>query len=58
MVFPIGDDNSDRSQFPIVTVVLIVLNVLMFLVAQGAGTNDSFTMAYSRSRKRSRPGKT
>ena len=47
MVFPIGDDNSDRSQFPIVTVVLIVLNVLMFLVAQGAGTNDSFTMAYS-----------
>ena len=47
MVFPIGDDNSDRTSFPIVNVALIVANVLVFVLLQGMGTNDRFTMAFS-----------
>ena len=30
-MFPVGDDNSQRRTFPTVTIVLIVLNVLVFL---------------------------
>ena len=45
MVFPIGDDNSDRTIFPWVTVGLIVINVFVFVVVQGMGTNEAFTMA-------------
>src|SRR6187549_3175181 len=47
MVFPLGDDNSDRSSFPVVNVCLIVANVLVFVILQGFGTNESFTMAFS-----------
>lgn len=47
MVFPIGDDNSDRTIFPWVTVGLIVINVFVFVVFQGLGNNDDFTMAFS-----------
>jgi membrane associated rhomboid family serine protease len=47
MVFPIGDDNRDRRTFPVVTVVLIALNVAVFVLLQGMGTNDAFTLAYS-----------
>src|SRR5262245_3878313 len=47
MVFPLGDDNSDRANFPVVTVVFIAINVLVFLLFQGAGTNEAFTYAYS-----------
>jgi membrane associated rhomboid family serine protease len=47
MVFPVGDDNSDRTIFPYVTVGLIVINCFVFLVFQGAGTNESFLMAFS-----------
>ncbi len=47
MVFPIGDDNSDRTMFPYVTVGLIVINVLVFVVLQGLGSNEAFTMAFS-----------
>ncbi len=32
MVFPIGDDNSARRSFPIVTYILIVVNVLVFML--------------------------
>jgi membrane associated rhomboid family serine protease len=32
-MFPIGDDNSARKIFPIVTYALIALNVLFFFVA-------------------------
>ncbi|MGA0038770.1 MAG: rhomboid family intramembrane serine protease [Pirellulales bacterium] len=46
MVFPIADDNSDRTLFPIVTVSLIILNIFVFVVLQGMGGNDSFTMAF------------
>jgi membrane associated rhomboid family serine protease len=47
MVFPIGDDNSDRTMFPYVNVGLIVINVLVFVVLQWGGTNDGFTLALS-----------
>ncbi len=47
MVFPIGDDNRDRRTFPVVNVVLIAINVAVFVLLQGMGSNDAFTLAYS-----------
>jgi membrane associated rhomboid family serine protease len=47
MVFPLGDDNSGRTTFPIVNICLIVANVLVFVVLQGMGSNDRFTFAFS-----------
>ncbi len=39
-MFPIGDDNSARRSMPVVTVVLIALNVLFFFVELNGG--DAF----------------
>jgi membrane associated rhomboid family serine protease len=39
-MFPIGDDNSSRRSMPVVTVVLIALNVLFFFVELSGG--DAF----------------
>ena len=36
-MFPLGDDNSQRRSVPVVTLVLIVLNVLVFLVELKGG---------------------
>src|SRR5262245_61790506 len=36
-MFPIGDDNSQRRSFPVVTYALIALNVLVFLVELSGG---------------------
>ena len=47
MIFPIGDDNSDRTSFPIVNVVLIAINVVVFVFLQGMGSNIEFTFAFS-----------
>ena len=47
MVFPIADDNSDRTSFPVVNVALIVANVLVFVLLQGTGSNVNFTYAFS-----------
>ncbi|TWU25706.1 rhomboid family intramembrane serine protease [Bythopirellula polymerisocia] len=47
MVFPLSDDNSDRTTFPIVNITLIVINVLVFAVFQGMGKNENFTLAYA-----------
>jgi membrane associated rhomboid family serine protease len=47
MVFPIRDDNSDRTSFPAVNVGIIVVNVLVFTLLQGFGSNEKFTMAFS-----------
>ena len=47
MVFPIGDDNSDRRSTPVVTYALIAINVFVFVVLQGMGTNDKFTYAFA-----------
>jgi membrane associated rhomboid family serine protease len=45
MMFPIGDDNSARRSFPIVTYALIALNVLFFLVELSGG--DAFIMQWA-----------
>lgn len=39
-MFPIGDDNSSRRTFPLVTYVLIALNILFFFVELAGG--DAF----------------
>ena len=46
-MFPIGDDNSDRTITPIVTYLFIAINVLVFVFLQGLGGNDVFTYAFS-----------
>jgi membrane associated rhomboid family serine protease len=47
MLFPIGDDNSDRTATPIVNYILIAANILVFFFLQGFGSNDKFTYAFS-----------
>src|SRR5436190_8180687 len=46
-MFPIGDDNSDRTITPVVNYVLIAANVLVFVLFQQLGSNDRFTYAWS-----------
>src|SRR5262245_43264990 len=47
MVMPLYDDNSDRHCIPGVNYILIAINVFVFAVFQGMGTNERFTYAYS-----------
>ena len=47
MVFPLYDDNSDRTTTPIVNYVLIAINILVFVFLQQLGTNERFTYAWS-----------
>lgn len=47
MIFPIGDDNADRTATPVVNYILIAINILVFVVFQGFGSNDKFTYAWS-----------
>jgi len=44
-MFPLGDDNSQRRTLPVVTFVLIGLNVLMFMAELGSG--DAFINAWA-----------
>jgi membrane associated rhomboid family serine protease len=44
-MFPIGDDNSTRRTVPLVTYVLIVLNVLFFFVELSGG--EAFIMQWA-----------
>ncbi len=46
-MFPIGDDNSDRTITPYVNYALIAANILVFVFLQGLGGNDHFTYAFS-----------
>ena len=46
-MFPIADDNSDRTVTPVVNYVLILANVLVFIFLQGLGTNEKFTYTFS-----------
>jgi membrane associated rhomboid family serine protease len=46
-MFPIGDDNSDRTIMPIVNYAFIGINILVFVLLQGLGGNDAFTYAMS-----------
>ena len=47
MVFPLYDDNSDRTITPIVNYALIAINILVFVFLQQLGNNDKFTYAFS-----------
>jgi membrane associated rhomboid family serine protease len=47
MLFPIGDDNSDRRITPFVNYTLIVINILVFVFLQKLGNDLGFTFAYS-----------
>jgi membrane associated rhomboid family serine protease len=46
-MFPIGDDNSDRTITPVVNYAFIGLNIIVFVLLQGLGGNDAFTYAFS-----------
>lgn len=46
-MFPIGDDNSDRTITPYVNYALIAVNVLVFVLLQQIGSNESFSYAFS-----------
>ena len=47
MVFPLWDDNSDRLTTPFVNYAIIALNIFVFVVLQGLGSNDQFTYSFS-----------
>ncbi|HAF12457.1 MAG TPA: rhomboid family intramembrane serine protease [Blastocatellia bacterium] len=47
MVFPLYDDNSDRTLTPFVNYVLIAINIFVFVFLQQLGTNEKFTYAFS-----------
>ncbi len=46
-MFPIGDDNSDRTITPVVNYAFIGLNILVFVLLQQLGSNDAFTYGSS-----------
>jgi membrane associated rhomboid family serine protease len=46
-MFPIGDDNTERTTQPIVNYVFIGLNVLVFLLLQQLGSNEAFDNAFA-----------
>ncbi len=46
-MFPIGDDNSDRTITPFVNYIFIGINLLVFVLLQQLGGNDEFSYAYS-----------
>lgn len=46
-MFPIGDDNSDRTITPFVNYLFLGINILVFVLLQGLGSNDAFSYAFS-----------
>lgn len=46
-MFPLGDDNSNITITPIVNILLIAANVLVFVFFQQFGNDNQFTYAYS-----------
>src|SRR5678815_1748549 len=47
MVFPLYDDNSDRTITPLINYAIIALNIFVFVVFQRFGSNDQFTYLFS-----------
>ena len=47
MVFPLYDDNSDRTITPWVNYAIIGLNIFVFVFLQQLGSNDQFTYSFS-----------
>ena len=46
-MFPIGDDNSDRTITPYINYAFIGINILVFVFLQQIGSNDAFSYAFS-----------
>jgi len=46
-MMPIGDNNSARVRTPYVNIALILINIIVFVVFQGLGRNEAFTMGFS-----------
>jgi membrane associated rhomboid family serine protease len=46
-MFPIGDDNSDRTTTPYVNYLLIALNIIVFVFLQGMSGDNSFTYSFA-----------
>jgi len=46
-MFPIGDDNSDRTITPYINYIFIGINILVFVLLQRIGSNESFDYAFS-----------
>lgn len=46
-MFPLGDDNSDRTIQPYVNYIFIGANILVFVFLQGLGGNEQFSNAFS-----------
>lgn len=46
-MFPIGDDNSDRTMTPYVNYIIIALNVIVFVFLQGMSGDSPFTFSYA-----------
>ncbi|HMC98949.1 MAG TPA: rhomboid family intramembrane serine protease, partial [Ferruginibacter sp.] len=46
-MFPIGDDNSDRTITPYVNYLIIALNVIVFVFLQGMSGDNLFTSSYA-----------
>ena len=46
-MIPIGDDNRGRTTTPYVNYILIALNLIVFIIFQGAGNNLNFTYAFA-----------
>lgn len=46
-MIPIGDDNRDRTITPYVNYILIAVNIIVFILFQGAGGNLNFTYAFA-----------
>lgn len=46
-MFPLGDDNSDRTIQPFVNYIFIGANILVFVFLQGLGGNEAFSYAFS-----------
>ncbi len=46
-MFPISDDNSDRTITPYTNYAIIAVNILVFVFLQQIGSNDQFTYAFS-----------
>lgn len=46
-MIPIADDNSDRKLVPVVNYILIAINILVFIMYQGMGSNLNFTYSYA-----------
>ena len=47
MIFPIGDDNSDRTSAPVINYLLIAINILVFVLLQGATGENRFTASFA-----------